>query len=96
VGRQAEPRLRGEAAENGTKIGEKGAEKKTPFTDRVLDKALDYVRGEIRKAAAPQAAPANKGAERRPAREFVLPAASGRAALEFRTRPEFIGGEDLR
>ncbi len=74
---------------------QKEAKKKAPFTDRVLDKALEYLRGQIRQAGG--AAPAaNGGAEARPAPEAERSVAPARASLEFRNRPEFIGREDLR
>jgi carboxyl-terminal processing protease len=75
------------------KEGEK-EKKTTPFTDRVLEKALEYLRGEIRRAGGPAPAP-NGGAELRPERGADVPHAA-RASLEFRTRPEFIGNEDVR
>src|SRR5262249_60904648 len=46
--------------------GEKAEKNKAPFKDRVLEKALDFLRGEIKRANAP-AAPNNRGVERRPA-----------------------------
>src|SRR5262249_56277544 len=46
-----------EKAEKGEK-GEKPAKAKEPFRDRVLDKALEYIRGQLDRAnAAPPAAP---------------------------------------
>ena len=41
-----------------TEKGEKGAKAKEPFRDRVLDRAVDYIRGELKRGnAAAQAAP---------------------------------------
>src|SRR5262249_6769124 len=75
------------------KDGEK--EKKTKeFTDRVLDKAVEYLRGEIRRAGGAAPAP-NGGAQLRPGPGAEAPQAA-RASLEFRSRSEFIGNEHLR
>jgi carboxyl-terminal processing protease len=74
----------------------KESEKVRPdFKDRVLEKALDYLRNEIQKAANPAAAPDNRGAERGPAPAVELPAI-GRTAVEPRSRPEIRGKEDPR
>jgi carboxyl-terminal processing protease len=79
------------------KEGEKKESKaKAPFKDRVLEKALDYLRGAIQKAGNAPAAP-NRGAElRRPPAPAAPVPALLRATLEFRTRPECIGREELR
>jgi carboxyl-terminal processing protease len=79
------------------KAGEGGKKAKGPFTDRVLEKALEYLRGEIRKAGNAPAEPNNRGAELQPAPARRLPVTPAlRATLEFRTRPECIGHEELR
>jgi carboxyl-terminal processing protease len=81
------------------KEGEKGdkAEKKAkgPFVDRVLEKALDYVRGKLREANNAPANPPGRGAELQRAPGIPVPALM-RASLEFRTRPECIGTDELR
>jgi carboxyl-terminal processing protease len=78
------------------KEGEKG-KAKAPFKDRVLEKALEYLRGEIRKAGNAPAEQGNRGAEARPAPALQMPVGPAlRATLEFRTRPECIGREELR
>ena len=81
--------------EDKAKEGEKKA--KTPFKDRVLEKALEYLRGEIRKAGNAPAEQGNRGAELRPLPPRQLPVGPAlRATLEFRTRPECVGREELR
>jgi carboxyl-terminal processing protease len=69
----------------------KEGEKARPeFKDRVMEKALDHLRSEIRRAGAAPANPNDAGAELR--RPRVGPGApvpsAGRAALEPRTRPD--------
>jgi carboxyl-terminal processing protease len=68
----------------------KDSEKVRPtFKDRVLEKALDYLRGEIRRAGNAPANPGNAGAELRPGQRgpAAVPSA-GQAALENRKRFE--------
>jgi carboxyl-terminal processing protease len=56
--RRAGPPAKTPAASKAAK-GDKAAKAKEPFHDRVLDRALDYLRGELQKGnAAAQAAPA--------------------------------------
>jgi carboxyl-terminal processing protease len=78
--------------------GEKEKKAKTPFTDRVLAKALEYLRGKIGEANNGRGEQPGRGAElrREPAPAEVGVPAVGRASLEFRTRPEFLGRDELR
>jgi carboxyl-terminal processing protease len=72
--------------------------KKEPFKDQVLEKALEHLRGKIRQAGAQPGGTArdNRGAELRPSAPAVQPAPARTAALEFRTRPEFLGAQEVR
>ncbi|MCC6417204.1 MAG: S41 family peptidase [Gemmataceae bacterium] len=71
--------------------------KKEPFKDRVMEKALEYLRGQIKKAAGPRPAQDNRGAEAVPAHAPGLAVVPPRmAALEFRTRPEFLDNGQVR
>jgi len=72
-----------------------GEKVRADFKDRVLEKALDYVRDELKKAANPAAAaPDNRGAERGPLPTVEVPPAA--QAREPRARPEFIDKENPR
>ena len=89
---QAPPKKEEEKAKEGEKT-----KAKAPFKDRVLEKALEYLRGEIRKAGNAPAEQGNRGAEARPLPPRQMPVGLAlRATLEFRTRPECVGREELR
>ena len=70
-----------------------------PFKDRVLEKALDYLREKTKgtKVGAAPVQPREQTAGSVPLPPPLAPAAlTGRAALQFRASPEFIGGKELR
>jgi carboxyl-terminal processing protease len=66
----------------------KEGEKVRPtFKDRVMEKALDHLRGEIRRAGGAPVNPPNQGAQLRPGPAVPVPPPGQAAALEPRLRP---------
>lgn len=69
-----------------------------PYKDRVLDKALEHLRGKIGQVGvAPALQRPEETAAQVPAQQPVVrDAVPGRAALRFREGPDFIGREEVR
>ncbi|MCI0459554.1 MAG: S41 family peptidase [Gemmataceae bacterium] len=96
IRRPGAPAPKPEKVEKDEKEEKVDGKKKEPFKDRVMEKALEYLRSKVRKTGA-QLPQENRSAEGVPVAPAVVPVGPSRtAALEFRARPEFIGSEELR